>query len=609
MAITTPGAILIKHMLPTKASQEKFDLYSPINKGKMGELVNNLIQNGGDNYHEVLNGLGKLFFNKATEIGATTPLSDYHNDSDERQAIFAEFDHRIQEILAKNLPKMERAKALTELSSEMSKKLEKSNIEYLLSRGSTAAKMAKTGARGNPAQLMWGTASPMMAADVKGIPIPLGIRHSYAEGLTNAEHLAASYGGRASTVSSQLSTSLPGALFKKITPAVFHEVITETDCGTKNGIYIPVTDKLSCIGRFEAGTNHLIDELYWKELHQSKGDTGKVMARNPMTCEAKEGLCQKCYGLAANGKLPEIGVNVGVIAAQSVSEVLTQAMLGTKHQGGVAGKQRNPYEVANNLLSNPESFQDEATMAEVNGTVNKLKQTSLKDWEVEVNGHPHFIPNEQAPLVKVGDKVRLGDPLSTGTLNPRKLVDLRGAGTGRVYLSNKMREVYSKNARLDPRHFDIISRNMIKHNLVVDPGESGFLPGDKIEVGALHSYLAKHSKEVPLSSAEGQTLAENVIGLTPGTYLDKNHIDDLQHQGIKTVKISDSGLKTKPLVPGLQSLKLLDKNWVSRLSFNRLHHSLIDAAASNLSAPIHSTEPVTSYMMGAEFGEGENGKY
>jgi hypothetical protein len=73
---------------------------------------------------------------------------------------------------------------------------------------------------------------------------------------------------------------------------------------------------------------------------------------------------------------------LGVIAAQSVSEVLTQAMLGTKHQGGVAGRQRNPYEEANNILSNPENFQDEATIAKVNGIVENVEQTSLKDWEI-----------------------------------------------------------------------------------------------------------------------------------------------------------------------------------------------------------------------------------
>ncbi len=607
MTVTTPGAILIKHMLPTKEARDKFDLHTPLNKKGVANLVNNLIEHGGPDFHETLNDLTKLFFNKATEIGSTTPLSDYINDSEERQVIFQEFEHRVTEVLKKGLPKLEQAREIDKIGRELSGRMEKSNLEYMVSRGSTAARMAMTGARGNPMQLGQGTASPMMAADVKGMPIPLPIKHSYAQGLSLAEHLAASYGGRASTVMTQLSTEKPGALFKKVTPTVFHEVITIDDCGTKNGIPIPISDHLSCVGRYEAGTNKLIDEPYYKNLLASGKKT--VTARNPMTCQAKEGLCQKCYGLAANGKLPHIGFNAGVIAAQSVSEVLTQAMLSTKHQGGVVGKQRNPYEEANNLLSNPENFQDEATIAEVNGKVTKLHQTSLKDWEAEIDGHAHFIPNDQSPLVKPGDIVRVGDPISTGTLNPEKLVSLKGAGAGRVYLANKMREVYSRNAKLDPRHFDIVARNMIKYHVIDDPGESGFLPGDKVEIGQIAEHLAEHSTMVPLSKAEGHTLALNTLDLTPGTLLTKNHIDDLAASGVKEVGISNSGLKVTPIVPGLQSLKLLDKNWISKLSFNRLHHTIAEAAALAQKSPRHSTEPVTGYILGTEFGQGTDGKY
>lgn len=607
MTITTPGAILVKHMLPTDEAKEKFNLYKPLDKGGMKDLINLLIEHGGPTSHETINELGKLFFNKATEIGSTTPLSDYENDSDERQAMFSEFEHRVTEVLKKDLPKLEQARELDTISAELRGRMEKHNLKYMLSRGSTAAKMAASGARGNPMQLGQGTASPMMAADVKGIPIPVAIKHSFAEGLSNAEHLAMSYGGRASTVMSQLSTEKPGALFKKLTPTVFHEVVTEDDCRTTNGIIIPTSDKLSCIGRYEAGSNKLIDLKYYKELLF----TGKkqVKARSPMTCEAKEGLCQKCYGLAANGELPHIGQNMGVIASQSVSEVLTQAMLSTKHQGGVAGKQRNPYEEANNLLSNPENFQDEATISHVNGRVEKITKTSLGDHEVIVAGEKHFVPNEQTPTVKEGDSVRVGDSLSTGTLNPRELTTLKGSGAGRVYLANEMRRIYSKNAQLDPRHFDIIARNMIKHYEVTDPGESGFLPGDKVEVSQIAKHLRENSKNIGLDKAEGLTLAENTLELTPGTILTKNHLDDLKGHGIDSVRVSDSGLKVKALVPGLQNLKLLDKNWVSKLSFNQLHRTIIDAAAMGYKSPVHSTEPVASYMMGTEFGEGDKGKY
>ena len=605
--ITTAGHLLIKHTITSKAAKDAYDLSQPLDKAGMGRLVNTLITKGGEHAGDDINALGKMFFNKATEIGSTTPLSDYENDSDERDTIMGEFEHKVGEVLKKDQSKVDQSKDLNVLGAEYGQKMSKSNLTHMLSRGSTAARMAKMGARGNAMQLSQGTGSPMMALDVKGNPIPIAIKHSYAEGLSPAEHLAASYGGRAATVLAQLSTEKPGALSKKILPALFHEVVTVPDCGTTNGVPIPLTDTHSAVGRFEAGTNHLIDQEYLKELSMSGKKS--VIARSPLTCAAKDGLCQKCFGLGSDGHLPSIGRNLGVIAGQSVSEVLTQAMLSTKHQGGVAGNKRNAYEQANTILLNPENFVDQAIISEVNGHVNKIKQTSLKDWEITVGDKTHFVPNTQELKVKLGDKLRVGDPMSSGVVNPRQLVDLKGAGAGRLSIAKSLRDMYSQHASLDPRHFDIIARNMIKHVVVNDPGESGFLPGDKIEVGVIGDYLKEHSTKVPLGSAIGQVLAQPALDLTPGTIITKNHIDDLSHYGIKNIFVSTSGLKTTALVPGLQSLKLLDKNWVSRMAFNRLHHTIMDAGALGQSSPIHSTEPVASYMMGTEFGEGPGAEY
>jgi DNA-directed RNA polymerase subunit beta' len=205
--------------------------------------------------------------------------------------------------------------------------------------------------------------------------------------------------------------------------------------------------------------------------------------------------------------------------------------------------------------------------------------------------------------------VRVGDPLSTGTLNPRTLVGLKGAGAGRLYLAKKMREVYSRNAQLDPRHFDVIARNMIRYSEVKDPGDSGFMPGDKVNINQIEDHLEHNAKKTEIGKAENLTLASRILDLTPGTVLTKNHLDDLAGHGITHVMTSDSGLVVQPLVPGLQSLKFLDKNWISKLSFNRLHMTIQEAAALGQHSPIHGTEPITAFAMGTEFGEGEKGRY
>ena len=91
--------------------------------------------------------------------------------------------------------------------------------------------------------------------------------------------------------------------------------------------------------------------------------------------------------------------------------------------------------------------------------------------------------------------------------------------------------------------------------------------------------------------------------------MDKNHIDDLKELGVESVSVSNTGLTVKPIVPGLQTAKMLDKNWVSKLSFSRLRDSLKESTATGAESEIHSTDPIASYVMGSEFGEGVHGKY
>jgi DNA-directed RNA polymerase subunit beta' len=407
-----------------------------------------------------------------------------------------EFEHKVNKI--NNSAKTDREKdiQLGELTENYRPRVEKQNQDYLLSKGSTAAKMTLTGARGNSGQLMQASSGSLITVDAQGKPIPVAVVHSFAEGMSPSEHLAMSYTARGNTVLTQLSTALPGALFKKLTPNLFHEVITIEDCKTKNGIPVPGTDKKAMIGRYTADTNKIITEELYNDLRNKKF----VKVRSPMTCEAKDGVCVHCYGLLATGKKPEIGFNVGVISAQSVSEVLTQSMLSTKHSSRSAGKKsRNTYEVVNNLLSNPENFQDEATIAQLNGTVDKIHKTALNDHDVYVNGHKHFVPNEQDLAVKLGDKVETGQPLSTGTINPRELVGLTGIGNGRTHFANQLRESYGSD--LDPRHFELISKNLMKYVRVDNPGTTDFSHGEIVDINKLEPQLREDETQHKLHNA------------------------------------------------------------------------------------------------------------
>lgn len=602
--IITPGALLVKSMLP-EASKQHFDPTQVLNKNGVKDLISNVITHGGDKAADTISDLSHLFFHTATDHGYSTPLSDYYNDSEERTALLKEYETAVNHVNDKQgLSEREKREELLDISTKYQKLLTDQNLKYLMSRKSTAALMAQTGARGNPSQLQQGTSSPIQSKRIDGTPIPLAITHSFAEGLTPAEHLAMSYWGRGNTVSAQLSTSKPGDMFKSITPNLYHEVVTEADCHTHNGVVEPIGEKKRILYHYEAGTDRLIDERYFNDL---KHDGAKqVKVRNTMTCQAKDGVCQKCYGLDSRGKLPEIGENVGVIAAQSASEVLTQMILGTKHDAK-SGKSVNPFDQTSNLLINQEKFPDKATIAEANGEVTHVETTSLGDARVHVSGKEYFIPNSQDVIVGEGQKIKIGQPLSTGTVNPRELVALRGLGEGRRYMSNKLSEIYG--GGLDPRHFDLIAKNLIKYVKVRDAGETGYLPGQVVSVNRIQDDLQKDQELLPIERAAGKQLARPVLELTPGTVLDTNHLQYLNKHGVTDVHTSRSGLVVDPLVPGIKTVKLNDTNWLSRLAFKQIGKTLSEAAATGMESPATSTDPIAPYILGGAFGEGQNGKY
>lgn len=605
--VISAGALLVKSKLPPSL-QEKFDPSRLLDKKGVASLMSDIIKHGGDQAHESIQDLSDLFFGKATEHGYTTPLSDYLNESEERKVLLNELQEKVRSIQASNLPDKDKMNKIAMLSGQYSKQIWDSNLKYMVGKGSTAGLMAMTGARGNPMQLGQGTSSPVMSQDLQGNPIPIVIQHSFAEGLTPAEHLAMSYGGRASTVKAQLSTSKPGALSKEITPNVFHEVITEHDCGTKNGLFYPLTDKKAVIDKIEVGDTHPIDEVKYKELVLS-GKT-KVQLRSPQTCQAKEGLCQLCYGRDSYGNLPHIGENVGVIAAQSISEVLTQAMLHTKHKGGVAGRSRDAYEEADVLLHMHENFPNKATLSSLNGVVTDVKVDALNAKHVHVNGVPHFVPSQEDVIVKKGDVLKSGDAVSTGMINPAEIVAYKGLGAGRTYFASALRDSYGlSNPNLDTRHFDIVARNIMKYVTVKDPGHTDYLPGQIVEVAKIQPELQASEKEVPIYQSVGKVISRHILDVLPGTLINSNHADHLAAHGVKSVYVSNTGLTVDPLVKGVKTSKLHDPNWISRLSLNNLKQSLTEAVALGQRAPIHGVDPITSYTLGKEFGEGGNGRY
>lgn len=186
----------------------------------------------------------------------------------------------------------------------------------------------KSGARGNPGQVMQLLVGDMMVADHKGNPVPVPGLRGYNEGVSTAEYWAGSYGARKGYMDVQFATADAGYFGKQLTHAAHKVVVTEDDCGANDtGLEVEGSDPDNVgsmlampVGDLKAG--HLIEKGDLSHL-----DGKKIYVRSAATCQAKEGICSKCAGVREGGALPSIGDHVGISAARAIAEPTTQSGL------------------------------------------------------------------------------------------------------------------------------------------------------------------------------------------------------------------------------------------------------------------------------------------
>ena len=214
---------------------------------------------------------------------------------------------------------------------------------------------ADSGARGSPAQIRQLAGMRGLMSKPDGSIIETAITSNFREGLSMLEYFTSTHGARKGLADTALKTANSGYLTRRLVDVSQDVVITTEDCETEDGITVEaIIDGASVIqtiserilGRvlqedikkdgkvlFEKG--HLFDEESALLLQNS--GIKKVKIRSPITCEAKLGLCSKCYGRdLARGHLVHIGEAVGVVAAQSIGEPGTQLTMRTFHIGGAA---------------------------------------------------------------------------------------------------------------------------------------------------------------------------------------------------------------------------------------------------------------------------------
>ena len=314
---------------------------------------------GNEEAAEVADNIKSLGFRYATRSGSTIAMNDMETPEckkellDEVERRVAEVEKQFQRGL---ITEEERYTSTVELWSEATDKMSDAIAESLDRYGSIFL-MATSGAKGNIAQIRQMAGMRGLMTDPSGRIIDLPIRSSFREGLTALEYFISTHGARKGLADTALRTADSGYLTRRLIDVAQDLIVLEEDCGTTAGIWLyeapekrilaPFVERI--LGRIAAAKiiqpqsgetiaerNEEIDEEKAKEIAQA-GIT-KVYVRSPLSCQARRGICQRCYGRSlARGHLVNIGDAVGIIAAQSIGEPGTQLTLRTFHTGGVAG--------------------------------------------------------------------------------------------------------------------------------------------------------------------------------------------------------------------------------------------------------------------------------
>lgn len=605
MAISV-GQYLINHHIP-----DKYKIGNNVSSKDINSALSTWAKDDPQSYAENVTKIKRVGDQISMYEGLSIGLDDLDPLKKERD-----------KFLKKYQPKLDAASSIAAKKKIVSDAV-KEGAGISMKAKSSLVDMVTTGAKGNPAQLMKNNFSPVSARQMDGTSYPYLIDKSYSEGLSPGGYWVSAIEARNAAVEGKTKTAEPGDFGKQLFNALNNMVVSNKDCGTDNGIYLGVDDP-NVLDRYLAknfpgvgSRNTLVTDKVVQAAKKKR--VRELMVRSPMTCESRNGVCQNCYGLNPSGKLHSIGSNVGTLAAQSLSEPLTQMTLSAKHGVSLSGPAMEEVGMTGvrKLLTKPSIFPSKAALAQTDGTVTDIRKAPQGGTYVYVNGLEHYVPTTNEVIVKKNQKVTKGDSLSNGLKDPREFTNLRGIGSGRSYLINAMYNAYNPldpssgkrtGISVDKRHLEVLAKKDLNH-VVIDGHNDTFSKGDVVEYNKLKDYMVKGRKEVPLSEAIGEYLGKEYLHYTVGTQVTASIAQDLRNRGISKIMITQRNIPYSPHVVNIRRIPLLKDNFLARLTHSEIKNSLINAATKGETSEISGYDPIPSFIKGVNFGEGIDGRY
>ena len=419
-----------------------------------------------------------------------------------------------------------------------------------------------------------------LIVNTAGETIDFPVISSNKEGLTPIEYFITTHGARKGLTDTALNTAKAGYLTRKLFDVAQDCLITEEDCGCKEGVMlskitssgIEVSIAKIAKGRFLAeDVKDKEGKVLFKRNHfLSRDDAAKietagienVLVRSPLTCKTLNGICVHCYGAdLGKNKIIGLGEAVGTVAAQAIGEPGTQLTMRTFHAGGAAqvggditqGLPRVEEVFENRQPKNP------AVVCKVDGVISEIK-TEGKDKIIIVmpeDGEKsktkanieYPVNYHRVVLVEVGDKINKGDLLTDGSVDLDELFKYAGKEKTQNYIIHEITKIYELQGEpVSRKHIEVIIKQMFSRKRIKSVGETEFSQGDLVS----QSDFIKENEIVKEENKE-EAKAENLLlGITEISLSRKSFLSSASFQHTTRMLIQNALRGTEDELKGLK---------------------------------------------------------
>ena len=590
---TTVGRIIFNEPIPQDLGyvdrsdpEHAFDheISFQVGKKQLGNIIDRCIQKYGFTISaEVLDSIKALGYKYSTKAAITISVADMTVPSAKNEMI-QETEQEVVNIERQYkrgfITDDERYRLVVSEWEQTTKKVTDA-LSSCLDEFNPIYMMANSGARGSMNQIRQLAGMRGLMANTAGKTIEIPIKSNFREGLSVLEYFISTRGARKGMADTALRTADSGYLTRRMVDVCQEVIVREKDCGTTDGVWasavydrgqmvesfgtaihgrfpaVPVTDPKT--GEVLFDTDHMLmpEDADVLEAH----DIHKVFIRSVLTCEARQGVCAKCYGInLAVGRPVNMGEAVGVIAAQSIGEPGTQLTMRTFHTGGVAGD-----DITQGLPRVEELFEARkpkkmAILAEISGTVTieeakkGIMYTLTITNEAEGATAVYTVPHSAGILVHNGDHVDRGQELTSGALNPHEVLRIRGVDDDefgrqgvRSYITNEVQKVYrQQGVDINDKHIAVIVRQMMRKVKVEEAGSTDLLSGATVDISVFKDANREIQKRID-AGEEGLSLAtctQLLMGITKASLATDSWMSAASFQ--ETTKVlTDAAIKGK----------------------------------------------------------------